>query len=330
MIRSLAAPQETVDNGETVRRNLRHTNLRKEISNRNSLWIDIVDPIPTEIQWLQEHLDLHAVVVEDLKRKDRRPSMLVYNDYTFLSLFEPHVSLNRVGGEEVHCIIGETYFVTVRSSKSTGVDKAYERIANSPNYWKNDVAYFLYLTMQSVIDCYYPLLDQISLKLNQLEENLLSDHPSKIIEREIYVIKQQLFALRQMVAPQREVLSNAIGEERLTRTSENRDLFRHLYERLMRIYDLIDSQRDLSSNVLDLVQNRSAAKLAETVNRLTIFSMIFLPLTVIIGLFELNFVTAETEFRIPVSGLGMFFIILGVMIMIMLSMIWFFRKREWI
>lgn len=330
MIRSLAEPQKHVDNGETVRRNLRHTNLRKEISERKGLWIDVVDPSSTEITWLQEHLDLHAVVVEDLQRKDRRPSMLVYSDYIFLSLFEPRIRLNRVESEEVHCIIGEKFFVTVRSSKAEGVDQAYERIANSPNYWKNDVAYFLYLTMQSVVDCYYPLLDDISLQLNRLEESLLGDHPDKVAQHKIYLLKQQLFALRQMVAPQREVLSNAIGEERLTRTSENRDLFRHLYERLMRIYDLIDSQRDLSSNVLDLLQNRSSAKLAETVNRLTIFSMIFLPLTVIIGIFELNFVTAETEFRIPIPGLGMFFIIIGLMIIIMSTMIWFFRKREWI
>jgi len=330
MIRSLAKPQESLDNGETVRRNLRNTNLRQEIINHNDIWIDVVDPTPTEIQWLQEHFNLHAVVVEDLQRRDRRPSMLVYNDYIFLSLFEPHISLKRVGGEEVHCIIGENFFVTVRSNEAKGVDKAYERIAHSPNYWKNDVAYFLYLTMQSVIDCYYPLLDNISLELNHSEEDLLSGNPKKTVQQDVYIIKQQLFALRQMVAPQREVLSNAIGEERLTRTGENRDLFRHLYERLMRIYDLIDSQRDLSSNVLDLLQNRSSAKLAETVNRLTIFSMIFLPLTVITGLFELNFVTSESQFRIPVSGLVMFSIIVGFMLITMSSMIWFFKKRGWL
>jgi len=330
MIRSLAEPKKDVANGEAVRRNLRQTNLRKEISRENSVWIDIVDPSSKEIEWLQSQLDLHAVVVEDLSRQDRRPSMLVYNDYIFLSIFEPHIKLNRVTGEEIHCIIGESFFVTVRSGNAKAVDKAYERIANSPNYWKNDVAYFLYLTIQSVIDCYYPLLDQISVKLNKLEESLLSEAPSDNAQQQIYHLKQQLFSLRQMVAPQREVLSSAIGEERLSRTGENRDLFRHLYERLMRIYDLIDSQRDLSSNVLDLLQNRSSALLSETVNRLTIFSMIFLPLTVIIGLFELNFVTAENEFRIPIPGLTMFLILVVVMFAIVTAMLWFFRRREWI
>jgi len=330
MIRSLAEPKQDVANGEAVRRNLRQTNLRKEISRENSVWIDIVDPSSKEIEWLQSQLNLHAVVVEDLGRQDRRPSMMVYSDYIFLSIFEPHIKLNRVDGEEIHCIIGETYFDTVRSGNAKAVDKAYERIANSPNYWKSDVAYFLYLTIQSVIDCYYPLLDQISVKLNKLEEKLLSEAPSDNAQQQIYHLKQQLFSLRQMVAPQREVLSSAIGEERLSRTGENRDLFRHLYERLMRIYDLIDSQRDLSSNVLDLLQNRSSALLSETVNRLTIFSMIFLPLTVIIGLFELNFVTAENEFRIPLPGLTMFFLLVVVMFVIVTSMLWFFRRREWI
>ncbi len=330
MIRSLAKPSKDVGNGEVVRRNLRDTNLRKEIQIGNAVWIDIVDPTPTEISWLQEQLKLHAVVVEDLQRQDRRPSMLVYSDYIFLSLFEPYIHLNHVKGREIHCLIGEDYFVTVRNGNTKGVDKAYERIAQSANYWTHDVAYFLYLTMQSVIDFYYPLLDDIASQLNQLEETLLGDQSDGDVQGEIYLVKQQLFSLRQMVAPQREVLSNAIGEERLNRTNENRDLFQHLYERLMRIYDLIDSQRDLSSNVLDLLQNRASTKLSETVNRLTIFSMIFLPLTVITGLFELNFVTSESSFQIPISGQGMFAIVIVMMLIVVATMLWFFKRREWI
>ena len=63
----------------------------------------------------------------------------------------------------------------------------------------------------------------------------------------------------------------------------------------MRIYDLIDSQRDLSSNVLDLIQSQESQRLGRAVNRLTIFSMIFLPLTFITGLFELNFISTTDQ-----------------------------------
>ncbi len=103
---------------------------------------------------------------------------------------------------------------------------------------------------------------------------MLDNGNEKDIREKVYQLKQKLIHLRQMIASQREVLSKVIGEERLARTFENRDLFRHLYERLMGVYDNIDSQRDLSGNVLDLLQNREAQELGHAVNRLTIFSIL--------------------------------------------------------
>jgi magnesium transporter len=133
-----------------------------------------------------------------------------------------------------------------------------------------------------------------------------------------------------MVAPQREVISNVIGEERLSKTSENRDLFRHLYERLLRIYDVIDSQRDLASNVLDLIESQEATNLANAVSRLTVISMIFLPLTFLVGLFGLNFITTTPEWTIPLRGDWVFALILVVTIISGILLGIYFRKRGWL
>jgi magnesium transporter len=181
-----------------------------------------------------------------------------------------------------------------------------------------------------VVDSYYPLLDRISTHLNNLEESILIRKDTKVSQQTVYHVKQQLINLRQMVAPQREVLSSVIGEERLASTNENRDLFRHLYERLMRIYDVIDAQRDLSSNVLDLLQSQESGRLADAVSRLTILSMIFLPLTFLIGLFELNFITTEPELTIPIHGMLVFVAILFLMGISASTMGWYFRRRGWI
>lgn len=294
------------------------------------MWIDITDPEDSDLEWLQAQLDLHPLVVQDLKQVDTRPTLLAYTDYIFLSLFQPKRKSSTMQGEEIHCIVGERIFVTVRYSETTAVDEAYTRASKNPNYWKRDVAYFLYLTMQAVIDSYYPIVDSISNKLNDLEEELLSESDGSPARHTIYRIKQQLISLRQMVAPQREVISNVIGEERLSRNNENRDLFRHLYERLMRVYDLIDSQRDLSSNVLDLLQSEEAQLLSRAVNRLTIFSMVFLPLTFITGVFELNFITPIDELMIPISGGVLFSVIVATMILIVASMVMYFRQQNWL
>jgi magnesium transporter len=341
MIRSLVAKKqietdEANDKGNSgapefvLRRNLRPEDLVKALADGDMVWIDLVDPTSDELLWLEHTLHLSPNVVQDLRREDRRPTLLVYPNYLFLSLFQPWLQRQVVAGREIHAVVGSNYFITVRGANTTTVDEAYNRVANNPDTWLRGVPYFLYLTTQYVVDSYYPLLDQISNQLNSLEERLLSGQADPQARRPVYRTKQQLINLRQMVAPQREVLSNVIGEPRLSGNDDTRDLFRHLYERLLRVYDVIDSQRDLSSTLLDVMDNQESRKLVEVVNRLTIFSMIFLPLTFFTGLFELNFVTTSDPITLPISGQTMFIAVIGLMIFSATAMIYLFRRRGWL
>jgi magnesium transporter len=330
MLRSLVAPA-TIPEGEefTLRRNLTQEALEEAITDGDMAWLDVVDPSDADIAWLERCFKLHPLIVSDLRREDRRPSLLVYPDYLFLSLFQPQIRSTAVQAQEIHCIVGQHYLLTVRASAANAVDSAYDRAATSPDYWKRGITYLLYLTSQFVVDGYYPLLDRISNQLNKLEEKALTNG-DRVTQKSVFLVKQQLINLRQMVAPQREVLSNAIGEERLAKTNEDRDLFRHLYERLLRVYDVIDAQRDLASNVLDLVESQNSAQMANAVSRLTIFSMIFLPLTFLVGLFGLNFVTTSPEFAMPISGESLFWLILILTALSALSLTLFFRRKGWL
>jgi magnesium transporter len=329
MLRSLVASNN--DNGEfSLRRNLTPASLEEAVTNRKMLWIDAVDSDDKDLTWLESVFNLHPAVVTDLRRADRRPTLLVYPDYLFLSLFQASLKGFNVESSEVHIIVGDHFFITVRSGVgASAVDVAYDRAAQNMDFWKRGVSYFLYLTVQAVIDAYYPQVDRISNQLNTLEEDAMS-RGGRASQQSIYRVKQQLISLRQMVAPQREVLSNVIGEERLSRSNENRDLFRHLYERVLRLYDVIDSQRDLASNVLDLIERQESTRLANAVSRLTVFSMIFLPLTFLVGLFGLNFVTTQPELTIPLSGALMFALIIGLTVLCAGVLMWQFRKRGWL
>lgn len=344
MIRSLVVPLSIIEmqNGEkdaegqapeeevVIQRNLSQENLEKAFAENNLLWLDFVDIDSDELQWLHQILKLHPAVVSDLQREDRRPTLVVYSTYMFLSLFQPQITGGQVKGDEIHCLVGERYFITIRKASSTTVEGVYNRIAQNIDVWKRGVTYFLYLTVQAVIDSYYPQLDRISNQLFELEEKTLDNGEGKASQQSVYRIKQRLIALRQMIAPQREVLSNVIGEERIARLTENRDLFTHLYERLLRIYDVIDAQRDLSNNVLDLLQNQESARLTEAVNRLTIISIIFLPLTFLVSLFSLNFITTEPELQIPLPGTAFFALLTFVTLMAGIALALFFRRKGWL
>lgn len=294
------------------------------------MWIDIVTPETKEIHWLETWLQLSPTVVADLLREDRRPTLLVYPRYLFLSLFQPYAQSNTLVSNEIHCIIGEHYYITVRKADATVLEAAYDRVAQNPDSWQRGVAYFLYLTAQHIIDTYYPLLDRISNQLNELEEKLLSDSDDKHAQKSVYRIKQHLIGLRQMIAPQREVLSNLIGEQRVASNSDIRDLFRHLYERLLGIYDVIDSQRDITGNVLDIIANQQSRKMGEAVNRLTIISMVFLPFTFFVGLFDSNFISIGDSVILPINGLVISIMITLLMIGSIVVTRRVFQRRGWV
>jgi magnesium transporter len=334
MIRSLVAEFDQEEQITLLRRNLDREKLESAIASGTKLWIDIVNATSDEMQWLADHFSLSPAVLADLLRADRRPTLMVYPSYLFLSLFEPRIKTGQVSAYEIHCVMTDNCFITVRPAEASALEEAYERVAQNPDAWKAGVAYFLYLSAQHIIDSYYPLLDRVSNQLNTLEEKLLDagidTATAQAHRKPVYRIKQQLINLRQMVAPQREVISSVIGEPRVTENSDTRDLFRHLYERLLRVYDVIDSQRDLSSNVLDMMQNQESRKMVEAVNRLTIFSMIFLPLTFFSGLFELNFATTSNPLVIPIHGGVMLFLVVLAMVVSAGVMTITFRRRGWL
>ncbi len=315
-----------------LRRNLTQENLEKSLAEGCNMWIDIVTPEAKEIRWLEGLLQLSPNVVDNLLREDRYPTLLVYPRYLFLSLFQPYVPSNGNGiiGREIHCIIGEHFCVTVRQSDTSALEAAYDRVAQNPDSWSRGAAYFLYLTAQHVIDTYYPLLDRINNQLNELEEKLLNDGGDKQAQKSVYRIKQHLIGLRQMIAPQREVLSNLMGEQRVSSDDDIRDLFRHLYGRLLGIYDVIDSQRDLTNNVLDIIAHQQSARVGQAVNRLTIISMVFLPFTFFVGLFDSNFFTIGKSVTLPINGLAISMVVTLMMIASIVVMRMIFQRRDWI
>jgi len=179
----------------------------------------------------------------------------VYPEYIFFSLIQPHTRAHLINGQEIHCVVGKNYFVTVPKRDSKGAQDAYERVAQNASAWRLGASYFLYLAAQHVIDAYYPLLDRMSQALYRLEEDFMLNGTKDKLRKPIYAMKQQ---------------------------------FIH------------------------------------------IFSMVFLPLTFLTSLFELNFVSLSDPVVLPISGRVMFLGVLTLMVFSVAAIIYFFRRRGWI
>src|SRR5690242_3519885 len=118
MIRSLVAQLDEETQKIVLRRNLERSELENELCQKHMLWIDVVNPEDDEITWVAQRLQLNPIVVQDLRREDRRPALAVYPSYLFLSLFQPHIHLSRVEGKEIHCLVGDNSFITIRQADS--------------------------------------------------------------------------------------------------------------------------------------------------------------------------------------------------------------------
>ena len=124
MVPAVEGNAENVSDTEmTLRRNLTQENLEKNLDEGCFMWIDIISPEESEIHWLKGFLKLSPVVIADLLREDRRPTLLVYPQYLFLSLFQPHAHSKNLVSKEIHCIIGKNYYVTVRAADRMTVDQ---------------------------------------------------------------------------------------------------------------------------------------------------------------------------------------------------------------
>jgi magnesium transporter len=130
-----------------------------------------VDAEDDEVVWLEDTFRLHPAVVGDLRRDDRRPTLLVYPEYLFISLFQARLSKNVIATDEIHCLAGDSFFITVRRSTSNAIETAYERAAQNGDYWKRGISYFLYLVFQFIIDSYYPVLDRVNYSARSIVSN---------------------------------------------------------------------------------------------------------------------------------------------------------------
>ena len=90
---------------------------------------------------------------------------------------------------------------------------------------------------------------------------------------------------------------------------------------------VIDSQRDLTSNVLDIIANQQSRKMGEAVNRLTIISMVFLPFTLFVGFFDSNFLAINGSLVLPINGLVISILITVLMIVSIIVIRMIFQRR---
>jgi len=159
-----------------------------------------------------------------------------------------------------------------------------------------------------------------------LEGRLHSKRTEHAIMKQILRIKRSLQMLRKTTISQREILLRLSRGEFAQIPKEMSPFYRDIYDHFVRVTDLVDGYRELTGGLLEAHFSIQSQQMNEIMKRLTLISTIMLPLTLIAGIYGMNFrkVFPELEWKYG------YFYALGLMATVAIGIIVWFKKRKWL
>ena len=287
-------------------------------------WLDVARPTEEELLWLQDTYNFHPLTIEDCRHFNQRAKVEEYDGYLFITMVIPHASANGedMEADELHSYLGHEYLVTVHDDPLPALDLVRQRLLADRGKAKTSSDFLLYLISDQLVDRYFPLLDDIEDEIGVLEDKII-ERPDRDTLSRIFTLKQQLVYMRKTAGPERDVF-HALSGRRFPEVSARSELyFRDIYDHLVRIYEGIETSRDLLSNALDAYLSVVSNRLNEVMKRLTVIATIFMPLSFIVGFGGMNLQ------QLPFGNWLFFGTIMAAIVLTPLTMLFWFSRRDW-
>jgi magnesium transporter len=291
-------------------------------------WIDIkaLHDLQT-IEMTGKLFDIHALVLEDILNTDQRPKIEFFdkNIFVVLKMLSWNEKEDRIDSEQISIMVGRNYVITFQENDEDIFDNLRERLRKDLGYIRNSGAdYLAYALMDTIVDYYYIMLEKIGQKIEEIEEQLLHQPKTELLNQ-IYILKRENLILRKSVWPLREVISKLDRVETPIIHKPTVPFIRDLQDHTTIIVETVESYTETISNLIELYLTIGNNRLNEVMKILTIISTIFIPLTFIVGIYGMNFDNMpETRWKWG------YFLILGVMACIGAGMIIYFRRKKWL
>jgi len=313
MIRTLAITTE-----EEVIYDLSLSELKK--GNIEWYWVDFQEPTDDEVKKLSTFFHFHPLAIEDCLEFVQRPKMDFYDHYFFVVIHS--INQSTFEADEIDLFVSNRFIVTFHKNPVRDITNIWQRVKKEVSLQKSPMQ-ILYQIVDKIVDEYFPPVYKLEDSINQVEDNTSDQTISELMEQ-VFDIRSELNKLRRTIVPMRDLLYRIISSSRLNSLKEKHIYFQDIYDHLLKLVEMIDANRELSSDIRDSYLSISSDRMNRVMMTLTVMSSIFLPLTFIAGVYGMNF-----QYMPELTGKYSYFIVLGLMGLIGLGMIWFFYKMGW-
>lgn len=296
-------------------------------SNENVDWYDVRGMHDTKlIEFIGESFDIHPLMLEAVVDINQRPRFEEYDKGNFILLRSLSFDKDKIAVTKEHVAIyfNEGFIATFQETESDLFELVRKRINTSKSRIRaRGTDYLAFALIDSFVDNYYTTLESIEDVIEDLDEQISvnQNFQGKV---DIHELKKELLVIRKSIAPLREAVSRFSKSDSKFIDEDTRVFIRDLYGNTVQVMDTVESYRDMLNGLQDLFIAEVSFKMNKVMQLLTLISVIFIPLTFLAGIYGMNFENIpELKFKYA------YFFLLGIMFLIVVTMIIYFKRKKW-
>jgi magnesium transporter len=294
------------------------------------LWVDFEAVPEAETEpILHKTFGFHPLAIDDALHESHVPKLDDWGHYLYIVV---HTVIFDQQNEDVDTLeldifVGKNYLVTHHDQSIEAVSRIWGTTQRDFRFLKNGADHLLYRIMDEIVASYMPVVEQLDLSLDQIEDEIFGKYASGTLEK-LFSIKRSVLYLRRILAPQRETLNKLARDQFEAIDEHDRIYFRDVYDHLVRMYDITESVRELASGALDSYLSVTNNRLNDVMKTLTIITTLFMPISFIASFFGMNFFQPVTPLDVW-TGRPAFIITMLTVVLTPTCMFWWMRHRRW-
>lgn len=289
-------------------------------------WIDVQGLGDTDLlRRIASLFSIHALALEDVVNAPQRPKTEAYDENQLYISRMVHAGDATVSLEQVSIFVGRHYVLTFQERYGDVFDPVRTRAAQAVGpLRRSGPDYLAYALIDTIIDHYYPAVEQLTAQLEALEEEVLR-RPDQHTLGAINRMRHTLLDLRRGIWPQRESVGALLRGDSPFITPPVQLYLRDTYDHIVQVTEIIEMNRELCTGLFNTYLSMVGIRTNDVMKVLTIMASIFIPLTFMAGIYGMNFdAMPELHFRWAYPAL------LLSMALVAIGMLWFFRRRGWL
>lgn len=291
------------------------------------IWVDLSDPAPDETRLLTDIFHFHELSVEDAVSEIHHPKVESYGEYLYVILhgIDFREAEHCFRTQDVDFFLGDQFLVTVHPGISRTIDEMRAVCSRNHRALGEGPAALLHRIVDAMVDHYRPEVDRLEDRLDMLETEIFA-RPGAKMAKEILKFKADVSSLRRVVLPQRDVVGRLARREFPIISETLAYRFRDVHDHLVQLVDEAMFFQDRVTSLLDAHLSQVSNQLNGVMKVLTIIATLFMPLTVLTGMYGMNVPLPH----LPGGDEAQFWWILGIMLTLSIGMLAFFRSRRWL